>query len=244
MLSNPIETILFDLDGTLRHSVPSADDLQFSIAYELGAVDDPDHQVLGTRWTHYYWAQSAELIEDVERFGIHNGDLTSEFWFNYEYRYLRSLNVSETLAGELALRIARRMEEEYQPHNHVYPCVHETLEALKRAGFTLGLVSNRSNPCQEECLELGLLEYFKFAYVAAEVDAWKPNPRIFDRALELADSSPVRTIYVGDNYYADILGAWKAGLQPVLLDEKGVFPDAECVVIARVGDLVGLVRKE
>ena len=29
-----------------------------------------------------------------------------------------------------------------------------------------------------------------------------------------------------------------AGLQPVLLDEKGVFPDADCTVIGRLGDLV------
>jgi FMN phosphatase YigB (HAD superfamily) len=80
--------------------------------------------------------------------------------------------------------------------------------------------------------------------VAAEVDAWKPDPRIFDRALELTASAPERMIYVGDNYYADILGAKNAGLQPVLLDDRGVFPDAECAVIGRLGDLVGLLACE
>ena len=74
--------------------------------------------------------------------------------------------------------------------------------------------------------------------MAAEVNAWKPNPRIFDRALEFSGSSPERTIYVGDNYYADILGAQNAGLQPVLLDEKGLFPEAGCLVIERVEELV------
>ena len=34
-----------------------------------------------------------------------------------------------------------------------------------------------------------------------------PTPRIFDRALEITGSSPERIIYVGDNYYADIMGA-------------------------------------
>ena len=69
MLSFPIETIIFDLDGTLRHSIPSADDTQFSIANQIGAVDDPELQILGARWAHYYWAQSTELSDDLDRYG-------------------------------------------------------------------------------------------------------------------------------------------------------------------------------
>jgi len=237
MLSFPIETILFDLDGTLRHSVPSAADTQFEIASQLGVVDDPGLQILGARWTHYYWAQSMELSQDMVQFG----ELDGEFWLRYGYRYLRSLNVPEERARALAPRLVVRMEAEYEPENRVYPCAHETLGTLQEAGFTLGLVSNRSNPCQEECEELGLLGYFDFAYVASEVDAWKPDPRIFDRALELSASAPERVLYIGDNYYADIVGAQKAGLQPVLLDEKGVFPEAACAVIERLEDLLGLV---
>ena len=37
MLNLPVETIIFDLDGTLRHSVPSADETQFTLANQLGA---------------------------------------------------------------------------------------------------------------------------------------------------------------------------------------------------------------
>jgi putative hydrolase of the HAD superfamily len=177
------------------------------------------------------------MFEDMERFG----DLDGEFWLQYGIRYLQSLTVSEERAKKLAPRLVALMEAEYNPENTVYPCVPETLGTLKEAGFTLGLVSNRSKPCQEECQELGLLGFFDFAYVAAEVDAWKPDPHIFDRALELSASIPERVIYVGDNYYADILGAKNAGLQPVLLDEKGVFPDAGCVVIERLGELVDLL---
>jgi putative hydrolase of the HAD superfamily len=133
------------------------------------------------------------------------------------------------------------MEAGFNPENHVYPCIPETLQRLKETNYNLGLVSNRSNPCQEECEKLGLLQYFDFAYVAAEVDAWKPDPRIFHRALEITGTPPGRTIYVGDNFYADIIGAQNAGLQPVLLDSTGVFPDAGCTVIASVGELIELL---
>ena len=237
MLTHPIETIIFDLDGTLRHSVPSADDAQFRFAEQIGAGVDPAQQHLGARWAHYYWAQSTELLADVKKYEKWGDD----FWINYLYRYLISLTVPVERATDLAPGLAALMQGHYTPDNRVYPCVPETLQNLRDAGYTVGLVSNRSQPCHEECEELGLLQYFDFAYVAAEVKAWKPNPRIFDRALELTGSSPEQIIYVGDNYYADIMGAKNAGLQAALLDEHGVFPEAECVVISRLDELVGVV---
>jgi putative hydrolase of the HAD superfamily len=241
MLIMPVETIIFDLDGTLRHSVPAADAVQFQLANQLGAGVPLDSQLLGTRWTHYYWAQSPELRQDIDEFG---DGVAKEFWINYSYRYLISLTMPAEQAHNLAPELAAQMELHYTPENTVYPCVPETLQTLKEAGFTLGLVSNRSNPCQEECEALGLWPYFEFAYVAAEVGAWKPDPQIFDRALELTGSSPENIVYVGDNYFADIMGAKNAGLQPVLLDERGVFPEADCLVIEKVGDLVGMVKGE
>jgi putative hydrolase of the HAD superfamily len=237
MLSLPIETIIFDLDGTLRHNVPSADDVQFGFAKDLGVGVSDDLKLLGARWAHYYWAQSVEMVEDFQKFG----DLSEDFWVNYSYRYLLSLTMPEERAADLAPELFRMMEAGFNPENQVAPEVPETLQSLKEANYNLGLVSNRSTPCQEECEQLGLLQYFDFAYVAAEVDAWKPDPRIFDRALELTGSDPERVIYVGDNYYADIMGSQNAGLQPVLIDQDGVFPDAECTVIKSVGDLMRLL---
>jgi putative hydrolase of the HAD superfamily len=237
VLSLPVETVIFDLDGTLRHNFPSADDTQFRLANQLGAGVPADLQLLGARWAHYYWAQSSELLADLRKFG----DTDDDFWTHYSYRYLLALTVPEKRATNLALTLSQQMELEFTPENRVYPCVPETLKVLNEAGLNVGLVSNRSRSCQEECEELGLLQYFKFAYVAAEVEAWKPDPRIFDRALDFTGSDPSRTIYVGDNYYADIIGAHNAGLQPVLLDVTGVFPDANCVVIKTVGELVALL---
>ncbi len=237
MLVHPIETVLFDLDGTLRHNVPSADDFQYDFALQFGIRDEPGRQAKGARWAHEYWAQSSDLLSDIDRFGL--GD--DSFWINYAFRYLQSLGVAQPQALDLAPRLFQSMQEKFEPENHIDPCVQETLLKLKGEGYNLGLVSNRSTPCQEECQQLGLLEYFDFAYVAAEVDAWKPDPRIFDRALEITGSSPQRTIYIGDNYFADVLGAKNAGLQAVLLDPNGTFTEPnflqDCTVICSIQEL-------
>jgi FMN phosphatase YigB (HAD superfamily) len=45
---------------------------------------------------------------------------------------------------------------------------------------------------------------------------------------------------VGDNYYADVIGAQRAGLPAVLVDAEDIFPEADCSVINEIGQLTGL----
>ena len=49
-------------------------------------------------------------------------------------------------------------------------------------------------------------------------------------------------IYVGDNYYSDVLGPRRAGLRPVLYDPRGVFPDPDCESIKSFDELNSLLR--
>jgi predicted HAD superfamily phosphohydrolase YqeG len=42
---------------------------------------------------------------------------------------------------------------------------------------------------------------------------------------------------VGDNYFADVVGARNAGIQPILIDPVNLFPEADCVVIDTISDL-------
>jgi len=72
---------------------------------------------------------------------------------------------------------------------------------------------------------------------AGEIDTWKPNAGIFLYSLEQLEARPEETLYVGDNYYADVLGARRAGLHTLLVDPEDVFPDVDCVVIKQVGEL-------
>ena len=119
--------------------------------------------------------------------------------------------------------------------------VPNTLQTLKNEGYTVGLVSNRRRPIDEELEELGLSTFLDFAYVAGEVDVWKPNPQIFDRATAEAGFTCEQMVYVGDNYYADIVGAQRAGMVPILIDPGRVFPDAACTIIQSIGEIPGLL---
>jgi HAD superfamily hydrolase (TIGR01549 family) len=225
--------VLFDLDGTLRFNRPSSTDAFYDYAVTLGLPDGPQKRLSALRWTHFYWAQSAELVSDTQAYP--DGD---PFWRHYAERALLAFDCLPEQARLLAPEIHRYMKEEHKPENWVPPDVPETLQALRLGGYRLGVLSNRREPIYAELAQLGLLEYFDLALVAGEVCSWKPDPQIFFHALQRMGVTADQTLYVGDNYYADIVGAQQAGLHPVLLDPQGVFPEAECTVIESIGQLI------
>ncbi|MBI5080589.1 MAG: HAD hydrolase-like protein [Chloroflexi bacterium] len=60
-------------------------------------------------------------------------------------------------------------------------------------------------------------------------------------AMKMANSAPDSTVYVGDNYFIDIIGARNVGITPILIDPENIFPDAECKVIRTLKELRSLV---
>lgn len=233
-----VNTVLFDLDGTLRHNQPSFTQAFYDHAVRLGVEDSPEKRRKAARWTHYYWAQSAELAQDSAQYN-EQGD---PFWVNYALRSLLAFDVSPDTALELAPDIHAYIRDFHHSDDVVPADVPEVLSALRAAGFRLGVVSNRSQPYRVYLEELQLAEYFELILAAGEVDIWKPDPEIFHHALAQMQTTPEKTLYVGDNYYADIVGAQNAGLLPVLVDPDGVFPDVECPTICTLGELQGLLE--
>ena len=232
MPPNGIQAVLFDLDGTLRHNQPAGFDTLVGYLAELGHPLSQSQQHHGERWTHYYWAESPEQTVDRKEFAGETGG----FWLRYTTRLLQAFEIDGDLPA-LAQQIGKRFDEDYQPTNHVPDDVIPTLTHLRVSGYTLGLVSNRPEPLDGVAADLGLGGLFHFTLSAGQAGSWKPNPGIFLQAASLATCAPEQAAYVGDNYYADILGARGAGLTPVLIDPKGLFPDAACRVIKEIGEL-------
>lgn len=126
----------------------------------------------------------------------------------------------------------------------LFPEVVSTLEALRARGLQVAVVSNWDHDLVDRCRELGLMEHLDAVVGSATVRAEKPDPSIFDRALERLDLSPDEVWHVGDLYLADVLGARAAGITPVLLDRHDLLPEVDCRRIGHLGELVTLVDEE
>jgi len=233
-----LELIVFDLDGTLRHNDPPGLDTFYALASGFGLRPGVDKLRSAERWTHHYWANSEDLRQDIEA----AGDDRNYVWLQFTRRHVEQLGGDPAEAEELARQLNRAMRDEYKPVNRVPDDVLPSLDRLRRSGYRLGLVSNRDNPLHELVDELGLGAEFEFALAAGEVGYWKPDPRLLQHAVGLAGVEPAAAMYVGDNFYADVAGAQAAGLQPVLVDPKGLFTEAECPVIESIGQLPALLN--
>ncbi len=240
MLSpNGIKAVFFDLDGTLRHNIPAGGEVFADYAAQLGLPIKHEDRLRAFRWENYYWANSTDLKEDKKIYPEENRD----FWLHYSRRQLIALGASKTQAEELALQVHEYMEESYKPNSIVPEDVRRILPALKSSGFKMGVISNREKPFQAEIEALGLSPYFDFSMAGGEVNAWKPEPEIFIHACRRADVRPQEAIYVGDNYFADVVGARRAGLHPILYDPRGIFPEAECPVLTSFDQLPSVLKQ-
>ena len=95
-----------------------------------------------------------------------------------------------------------------------------TLQHFRDEGFRLAIVSNWDTPLDPLTERLGIAEYFD-AIVAshdARVRSEKPDPHIFNYALEAVGVSAEEVVHVGDTYEADIVGAEGVGIRSILLD--------------------------
>ncbi len=234
--------ILFDLDGTLKYITPRMVDEFIRLLERLTSTPLTPKQIWQTeRWNHYYWVPSSELQEDQR---LSNGFRDRQFWLRYTLRHLKVINVPPGVAQEIVTSLVDQLVSFRQ--NTVRQEVFidgaaDTLRRLSQAGYRLGLVTNRDQNFPP--VSLGeIRQYFEVIVSAGDVGYWKPDPRIFQVAMDHFQSSPQSTFYIGDNYYSDILGAAAAGLQPVLVDPKGLFPEAVCPVISRPGDIFQVLQ--
>jgi HAD superfamily hydrolase (TIGR01549 family) len=233
------KAIFYDLDGTLRKNLPAGRDLFAEHAISLGLDITPADRLRSARWEHAYWASSDDLRADIDRYKKED----QAFWRNYALRQLYALGCPEDCASQYAPLLSDFMETSYQPQDLLFDGVAETLSGLRESGYVLAVVSNRDKPFHDYLREKDILRYLHFALAAGEVSSWKPDPEIFIRATQQADVCPGDAVYIGDNYYADIVGARRAGLIPVLFDPAGVFPEADCTVIQTHAQIFDLLER-
>jgi HAD superfamily hydrolase (TIGR01549 family) len=95
------------------------------------------------------------------------------------------------------------------------------LTELRGIGVRLVCVSNWDFALPEVLARCGLGSELDGVVTSASVGARKPDPRIFEAALELAGCGPEEALHVGDTPEEDLDGARAAGIRALLIDRDG-----------------------
>jgi putative hydrolase of the HAD superfamily len=235
-----LDAVLFDWGDTLFHF--AYDEELLAAGWEaglaaLGRDELPHHQEAAARFRERYvpllWVPGS--VEEVEYPGLVREALSE-------------LGVEVTEAD--LERFLRAEHAAWEPARAIGDSTHALLDSLRSRGLKLGLVSNAFDPpwlLHEDLERMGLAKRLDTAVFSSEVGRRKPDPLIFETALERLGVERERTLFVGDRRYEDVRGASELGMQTVLAlwfraddDERGVEPDYEAFTQM---DVLNIVRR-
>ena len=158
----------------------------------------------------------------------------------YIREILRRLEPDGDRCVALAPRLLDRMRRvpTQRLWSAVLPGIPAALVRARELGLRLVVVSNSDGTAEQGMVDAGLRPLVD-AVVDSEIfGVEKPDRRIFEHALSLAGVPPSAAIHVGDLYAADVIGAMRAGIHPVLLDPYGDWPAVDCATAPALGAIV------
>ena len=227
MKINGITDVFFDLDHTLwdfdRNSA-----LTFEKIFRINNVDLSLNEFI----SHYepinlkYWKLYRE-----EKIG------------KQELRFARLNETFETIDFKVEEELVHKLSEDYIAHlatyNYLFDNTHEILEYLSMH-YNLHIITNGFEEIQHKKLTKSKIHhYFKTVTNSEMVGVKKPNPKIFNYALEYAKANVNTSIMIGDSYEADILGAKDVGMDVVFFDLNKTKVDPS---IKQIDDLMTLKK--
>lgn len=189
------ELVLFDLDDTLCDHAAS---LSIRLRYAFEPVL-PDPETL---------AEAIQVAEARAREGTsHFAEVLADFGVTEQesVEHARDRYTSDRFRG-LAL----------------YDDSLQAIETVKQVA-DVGLITNGPTAIQQPKIDLLEIEaLFSFVLISESVGIWKPDPGIFELALEYGNASPEKAVYIGDSAAHDVPGAHAAGLTAVWMNRAGI----------------------
>ncbi len=227
-----INAVCFDFFNTLVCYKPSREELYVDMCRENGIHVELKAINKSLLATDMFWRDENRRLPIDKR----TKEEQLAFFTEYVMRALKGagIEISRELAQQMFLKM-RHMSWEFKNYDDALP----TLQLLKDRGLILGLISNVGQDMEKTFDNLGLQQYLDFYVTSHEVGYDKPHPEIFLAALQKAGVKPEETMYIGDQYDQDIIGARSVGMKAVLLDRNGWSSDiTDCPRIQSLKDIV------
>lgn len=152
---------------------------------------------------------------------------------------LQHAGVTQNDGTDAALAELREYHRHDNLWEHVEPDVAPALAALRGRGLRLVVVSNANGRLRHLFDRVDLTKWFDHVLDSHEWGVEKPDPRLFQLALEQARADAASTVHVGDLYHVDVMGARAAGLRDgILFDIAGLYDDVDCPRVSSFAALV------
>lgn len=209
---NKYKHIYFDLDRTIWDFEKNARETFHDIytKYNLSSMCNTFDNFL-----HIYEKHNEVLWNDYRDGKITKSDLSYK-------RFLLTLEEFGVNDIELAKNIAQDYINISPTKKELFPYAHETLEYLHQK-YNLYIITNGFNEVQFTKLKNSNLDkYFTKVFTSEDAGAQKPNPIIFQHALQNVNACKEESIMIGDDLKVDVLGAKNFGLDQVYFNPENI----------------------
>lgn len=205
--------IFFDLDHTIWDFDKNAAETLNELYYKF-KFDDLFQQKSSDRFIEAYTANNHRVWSLY-----HHGKIDKET--------LRKMRFADTFT-ELGVDpelFPTAFEEEYiticPTKTNLFPHAIETLDYLQKK-YSLHLISNGfKEACKVKLQNSKLAPYFKTIVISEIIGVNKPDPRIFEYALQNGQAQKEKAIMIGDSIDADVRGAQNAGMEAIFFNPVG-----------------------
>lgn len=226
--------VFFDVGNTLLKDDPPVPEVFARVARRRGfdiTVRDVEPHMAEVN--EFY---AAEYLRDGDFWCEH--DRAVQLWLDMYTILADRCNLDGDIPG-----LAQAVYDEYlKPTNwSLFPDVSACLKGLKRRGFKLGVISNWDATLEHLLRSIGSLPYLDDVVASAAVGYRKPDPIIFEIALERMGVDSDHAVHVGDLPEADGDGASGAGIRPIIIDRAMRYQDCQYETIPVLTDLVSML---
>ena len=115
------------------------------------------------------------------------------------------------------------------------------MERLK-LNYQLNVITNGFEVVQHHKIKnSGLAKYFKNIITAEKVGYKKPNPIIFEYALDQTKTTPENSLMIGDSLEADIMGALNIGMKAIHFNSHNEPLHDHCPIVNNLYEIKGML---
>lgn len=210
----PLRAVFLDIGDTVMRPNPSWEHV-YAIAFE-----------------EYGVGVEVDALRAALRRAYHHGGFgfDAAFEASEASSFARTMEIDRAALADLGVApmpesFFRRLSELFMVTSnwHVFPDARPALEALRSRRLVVGAVSNWVWQLPELLHALDLVSHFDLIAASSRIGYEKPHPGIFEWALAQAGVRPAEALHVGDHLDADVEGARRLGIEPVLIDRRERF---------------------
>jgi YjjG family noncanonical pyrimidine nucleotidase len=224
-MKNTIKHIFFDLDHTLWDFEKNSE-LTFRMVLQKHKID-----VDFDKFIKFYIPINAKYWEMFRKDEISQNQL----------RHGRLKETFDLIGYQINNELIDLISDDYIDNlpkfNHLFEGTIEILDYLK-INYHLHIITNGFEEVQNHKINnSGIATYFQTITNSEKSGAKKPNPIIFNHALELAKATKQNSVMIGDCIEADVKGALDFGMSAIYFNEHQKIVSSDFVQISHLLEL-------